>query len=303
MRKFDSMWRDPALTEWHRAHGYEAPAAGMTLPMVEYDYGEPVAVLNYIRRDVALPNGLDVNRTYLALSGLRRPDGSDLPFLSVRYDPRNWATMLFPHNFSAIELLDGTGWTHATEAQFAMQLYRLRGRRLPNLSCHGVDWNDQPWLAEDPAPGELEETSWPGADMSARRRSYEPSAQVPFSLRVPCTDIDLAVTGSDGPAALVVDYKREGARIHLGSTNLRAMASLYARSSNHVWNVPAMVVSYDFAGFARVFDVHCLNNSARQHLSYVLGHTTDDLGWWPLKEWNRLSEQQWLNVLNCARDL
>ena len=52
--------------------------------------------------------------------------------------------------------------------------------------------------------------------------------------------------------------------------------------------------------------MHCLNQSARLHLAYVLGGggTTEQLADTIAgAEWTDLSEAQWRSVLDAARDL
>lgn len=308
MRRQDSGWRDAALTEWHTAYGYHAPASGMILPMIEYDRGEPLALISYIPRHEPLPSGEDVVASYAAFSMLHRPTGEQLPFFTVMYDNRTWAFRLYGHNTSAREFLgvESQRWVSWTEREFVANLYRLRGRYMPDLAPYGVTFNDATWLTADPIV--VLDEAWPGQSMSQRRRNYEPAGQVRMAWRNPTTDIDFAVMDRDQRIALVVDYKAPGARVNLGSTNMKALSSLHTtrRYASAMASVPAMVVRYDIERDHPKFAVHCLNQEASLHLAYALGaaDATDELAAAVAgDEWVHLSEAQWLGVLGCARDL
>lgn len=300
-RRYDSGWRDRRLTEWHGDYGIVAPAPGMTLPMIEYDRGVPVGIVNYYRRDVDLPYGGPVVKAIGALSSLSSERGP-LPFLTAVYDPRTWAFQVRAHNKAGASLLpaDGTGWRALSEHEFATVLYRMRGRTLPDLEEHGVRWGRQCWQHESQPMYEL---PWPGADMSARRRDYDPVVSVAGSKRVPCVDIDLAVADQNGGLALVVDYKHLNAKVNLDSTNMQALSGL--RTGRPDGQVAAMVAQYfpDAGGWS--FTVHCLNASARRLLAFVMGATgrASRLARVIGGEQVVLNESLWLDVLRAARDL
>jgi hypothetical protein len=278
----------------------------MVLPMIEYDRGVPVAVVNYLNRSWDLPVGDDVTRAYKAFGQLL-----GLPFFTVRYDPCQWAYQVKGHNEAALRFLSHQRtWIELTEVQFADFLYRLRGRISPDLRPYGVDFNRAPW---DPSLvlGPQAEP-WPGQLMSQRRRNFEPVQQVRATWRNPCLDIDLAVVNRDRRVALVVDYKAPEARVSLDSTNMKALSSLRQDDGS---SVPAMVVRYgysvDASGFRNeqtwAFKVHCLNATARSQLSFALGHVGAVN--WALasvvadEEWTDLTEAEWVAVLRCIRDL
>lgn len=302
-RRYDSGWRDARLTEWHGDYGFLAPAPGITLPMIEYDRGVPVGIVSYTRRDVDLPSGGPVAKAYGALSNLTAELAVKgvLPFLTAVYDPATWAFQVRAHNAAGAALLpsDGTGWRALTEIEFVAVLYRMRSRHLPDLSKVGVEWLSEPWRDEQVPMWNL---PWPGADMSARRRDYEPVVPVAGHKRIPCVDIDFMVVDQDGNLALVVDYKSGMAKVNVDSTNMQALSSLAGKSLV----VPAMVVQYypDQAGWS--FKVTCLNKTARDLLSYALGHTVGSTTAMALVIGGQqviLNEDQWVDVLRVARDL
>jgi hypothetical protein len=309
-RRTDSGWRDTLLAERHRLNGFEAPAAGMTLPMIEYDRGKAVGIVSYGPVGSEKPRGPEVGAAYRAFGRLGDLGAWDtLPFLTARYDAATWSFELFPHNDAAQALLGQQSvaphWSKVTERTFAEVLYRMRGRELPDLSPYGVRWLDdfRPHTMTLPA---AEFEKWPGQNLSTRRRNWEPAVSVPFSQRVPCLDIDFAVVGRDEHVAALVDYKAYGAKADLKHANYKALASLTTFGSIAV-NVAAFVAEYAPVKPAWEFRVHCLNQSARLLLAYALGAT--DASTPALAstvtggEWIFLTEPEWYNVLRCARDM
>ena len=305
-RRLDTGWRDGMLSVRHAHWDHEAPVVGMKFPMVEYDRGNPLAVISYQRRGEQLPTGRDVSAAYLAFGRLQRKTGEQLPFFTVQYDVRNWSYRVFGHNDAARAFLDSSGWTKMDEQQFMANLYRLRSRHMPDLSAYGVVPATGSWMDDETDAGMQVTEVWPHQLMSTRRRNFEPVGQTRMTWRNPCLDIDLAVVDRDERVALVVDYKATGARINLDSTNMQALSNLYTGRSRDLMVVPAMLVSYTPGMPEWAFRVHCLNQSARMHLAYVLGGegTTEQLANTIAgSEWVDLSEPQWRSVLDAARDL
>lgn len=301
-RKTDSGWRDLLLDVRHDYYGFDFPVAGMTLPMVEYDKGHAVGLVSYHRWGHGLPKGLDAADAHRAFSRLiASRDGSQLPFLTAVYDPEHWTMKVFAHN-DAARLLVGTGWHVLTEREFAAVLYRMRDRDLPDLSRYGVEWNTkgETWSDRD------QSERWPGQAMSYRRRAYEPRVSVPFKLRVPCMDIDFAVVDVDRDVALVVDYKRAGTTGQNPGDdwNLKALASLVTPRGV---GVAAFVAEYAPVKPSWDYRVKPLNTAARSLLSYTLGSNGFNVK--KMAEavagtgWISLTEDEWTDVLRCARDL
>jgi hypothetical protein len=304
-RRHDSGWRDSRLNIAHAAYGMDLPVAGMDLPMVEYDRGEALAVINYVRRDRPLPQGPEVGRAFRAVGQLRRDDGARMPFLSAQYDPRNWAMRLLGHNDPARDLLGTSGWLPVTEQHFARLLYRLRGRTLPDLTSYGVTFSTAPWLQYE---GGMSPVGWPGQDMSVRRRAYEPEVQqgaatavhrVAFSIRMPCTDVDLAVVGRSGAVTLLVDYKLDGAYIDPKHKTHRAMSGIRGGDGRPV---PSLITRYNPNGDHWKFHALALNEVGEQLLLDVLKRTRAmAAGATELNDWVYLDEPRWVELLEQAR--
>lgn len=305
MRKHDTGWRDSMLGVWHNRHGFTVPAPGMVLPMVEYDKGEPLALISYLNRTDELPRGEEVAQAYHAFGQLHRATGEQLPFMSAQYDRRNWAMRVFGHNTAAHDFLGTRDWVTMSEQQFSDNLYRLRGRFVPDLAPYGVTFRKDGWISTEPSP-DAEREVWPGAFMSQRRRNYEPGVQVRLTWRNPCTDVDFAVVDGTGSVALVVDYKAPGARTNLSSSNVAALSTLHTNTGGGQWNVPTMVVKYQPTRPKWAFAVHCANREAFQLMAYVLAPSEDDETTARVianAEWVELTEAQWLSVLRCAQNL
>lgn len=311
-RKNDSGWRDTQLTSQHERYGFGAPAAGMILPMIEYDRGKAVGIVSYQQDFHKLPKGHDVRAAHRAFGRLRSADGLDeLPFLTACYDARDWSFHVMPHNDAGRRLTGVSGnkmqpWIHIHERAFAGLLYKMRGRDTPNLSAWGVTWN-QDFGSDGKSFLPLYER-WPGQAMSMRRRNYEPKQSVPFRMRIPCMDVDLAVVDREEDLAAVVDYKLAGSKpTELRQTNFTALASLTGGSGIATTNVAAFVTEYTPGPGEWSFRVHCLNRSASLLLCYALGASgaavsalADAVAG---SNWVPLSEREWLDVLRVARDV
>lgn len=327
MKRLGYSWQDPDLVPFHAQHGYTFPADGISLVHVEYDRGRPVGVLNYVWRGSDLPRGSGPLATYRALEHLADTSNTQLPFLTARYDPDNWAMKLFPHNQPARDKLDalanllGTtdrfGWVTCTEQGFAAFLYSLRGRLLPpaaSLARWGhKGWSTDRWKRYDDvddftdAMADQDQGPHLGSRMSARRRLYQ-THDMPYSKLVPCMDLDLVLVGDrSGTVSLVVDYKQDNANVVVTGTNAQAMGGLRSIYGEGHRDVPALVVTYASLapGSARGFKVHSLNGTGWNLLSFVLGHyngSTEQLAQAVAGEgFVPVTEHQWLALLGEAK--
>lgn len=309
-RKHDTGWRDGRLPELHRTLDIPMPMAGMTFPMFEYDRGEPVGLINYIRRGDTLPRGPGVADAYAALGDLRSNLGVELPFITAIYDPRNWAFRLFAHNKAAIRLLGTDVWLNCTELHFARLLYHMRGRAMlaPSiLADFGVEFSEASWLGYE---GQQRVVGWPGQDMSARRRAYEPESvmdeynrwrRVPFNDRAPCADIDLAVVSdATRQVSLLVEFKRDGAHVDANHHTCKAL-SRFRDADNR--EMPAVIAKYRYDTDAPRFWVLCLNNEARNLLWWVMTSTGAVTDAWVPDDWTYMDLGRWVAFVEHAKSM
>lgn len=118
-------WRCAAISERHRAWGFNCPAVDLDFVMAEFNHGKPVALIEYKEAKAQVPNV--GHPTYRALTALA--DGySDgpLPFAVVFYYPDEWWFRVMPVNDRARKY-----WSHCvneplTEQRFVRGLYLLR---------------------------------------------------------------------------------------------------------------------------------------------------------------------------------
>lgn len=306
MRKTDSGWRDPGLSAWHEARRMHCPAPGMSFVMVEYDRGEPVGLVNYIRRGEALPRGEGVVRVYTGLGELSGPNGP-LPFLTAVYDPYNWAMTLYAHNPAARALMPrDQKMNQVSEYEFVSVLYQMRGRYIADQLDRSVQLGTDGWNRfQGPVRGV---EAWPGQLMSLRRREYEPEHQARWDSLLPCVDIDLAVFDRRGKLALVADYKATYTTARR-NTSSSALGKLYAGGeAGYEERVPAFLVRGGTAMWHRGVMVHPLNLSGTRHLSFALGSMDADptlmaeviSGQARADVWHELTEEEWAEVLRLA---
>ena len=116
-------WRDEEISNRHREWGFNCPAVDLDFLVAEYNFGKPVALIEY-KHNRARPPVLK-HATYRALSALA--DGYSerpLPFVVAFYWPEVWAFKITPVNQAAKEsFADGE---MLTEYDFVRRLYRLR---------------------------------------------------------------------------------------------------------------------------------------------------------------------------------
>lgn len=144
------------LSERHRKWwGDDFPATDLDWPMLEYNNGIAVAVIDYKHFKA------DVNKTncasFRAMSGLHHADGEQLPFLIVRYWPDIWAFKMICVNDAARDAVrrissgrhDGTQEISLTERQYTTFMLLLRKEAL-----HDGDRRRLSLLSDQPPPEE-----------------------------------------------------------------------------------------------------------------------------------------------------
>jgi hypothetical protein len=120
------------LSERHlKWWGDECPATDMDFLLNEYNYGIPVAIVDYKHHLANLGN--TNSASYKAVSHLYNEQHEQIPFFIARYWPENWAFKLFAVNDSACNWwityqphFARVQWRPLTEQQYVKALYRLR---------------------------------------------------------------------------------------------------------------------------------------------------------------------------------
>ena len=126
VREERSGWRDEALSLRHREWGWDCPALDVDFLLIEYDYGHPVALVEYKHEDAA-PQVV-THPSYRALIELA--DRASLPLFVVRYAEGFAWFRVVPLNEQAKECLsDRITWS---EKEYVSFLYGLRGRHIPS---------------------------------------------------------------------------------------------------------------------------------------------------------------------------
>lgn len=124
-----SGWRCEEISRRHREWGYNCPAVDLDFLVVEYNYGTPVALIEYKNRNYRSANTSD--RTYDALTKLAdNYSPKPLPFFVVVYDPADWWFIMHPMNDEAKRVCRRAAGQPISEQEFVQGLYRLRKRAL-----------------------------------------------------------------------------------------------------------------------------------------------------------------------------
>lgn len=118
-------YRDEWISSIHRKWGWNCPAIDVDMIMIEYDDGEPVAIIEYKHI-----NASQQSMSERALRPLRRlSERAQLPFFLVVYNDSDITFCITPRNRMAVEMrISGT----MSERDYVDALYRMRGRDLNN---------------------------------------------------------------------------------------------------------------------------------------------------------------------------
>ena len=131
-------WRDQGLSLRHREWGWDCPAIDIDFLMVEYDLGNPVALVEY-KNEHACEQRIS-HPSYRAL--IQLADRAQLPLFLVRYtdDFSQWTVI--PLNDHAKEKCP-SNW-ECSESDYVRFLYGLRGRPKYELGTgRGEDQHDE----------------------------------------------------------------------------------------------------------------------------------------------------------------
>lgn len=118
-------WRDSQLSERHRRWGWDCPMVDVDFLAIEYDAGEPAALVEY-KNEHAQPQ-YATHPSYQAM--IRLGDRAALPVLAVRYaDDFSWFRVT-PLNGVAKKFVGQRA--EMSEQEYVALLYRMRGREMP----------------------------------------------------------------------------------------------------------------------------------------------------------------------------
>lgn len=123
-------WRDEELSRRHRLWGYNVPCVDLDFPLVEYNRGRTVALIEYKRFTAQSLNFK--HPTFDALRHLANNAGGEIPLFVAVYWPDVWAFELHALNDSAERALGGDSVRRVTEQQFVAGLYMIRGQPVPD---------------------------------------------------------------------------------------------------------------------------------------------------------------------------
>jgi hypothetical protein len=143
MREEITGWRDEEISKRHRLYGMNVPAVDVDFMLIEYDTGEPKAVIDYKRRTDA---GWKRDSSNLkAMSRLYDVNGNQLPFFVAQYETRDWYYTVHAINAAAQDWFDRLNCSDAQllkEYDFVRFLYILRGREMPRLDLFADQMQD-----------------------------------------------------------------------------------------------------------------------------------------------------------------
>lgn len=125
VQKERSNWRDQEISKRHRKWGWDCPAIDIDFLMLEFDEGEPIAIVEY-KNENAAP-AYPTHPSYKAIRGMC--DKAELPFFGVRYafDFSWWKVK--PINSEAQKVLKNT--KTMSEKEYVQLLYDIRGKKYP----------------------------------------------------------------------------------------------------------------------------------------------------------------------------
>ncbi|MDO8669949.1 MAG: hypothetical protein Q7O66_00780 [Dehalococcoidia bacterium] len=127
-----SGWRDLRLSERHRRWGWDCPAVDLDFLFLEYDKGQPVAIVEY-KHERALPQRAS-HPTYQAMINLGTRAG--VPVFAARYKDDFTEWLVIPLNAIAREKLPERQTMN--EREWVTFLYELRGYTPPEELFDGA---------------------------------------------------------------------------------------------------------------------------------------------------------------------
>lgn len=127
-----SGWRDLALSQRHRKWGWDCPAVDLDFLFLEYDKGEPVAIIEY-KHERASPQYAS-HPTYQAM--IRLGTRAGVPVFASRYKDDFSVWNVVSLNELATKILPQR--KAMTEREWVTFLYQLRGYTPPETLFDGA---------------------------------------------------------------------------------------------------------------------------------------------------------------------
>jgi len=132
VKKERSGWRDLSLNERHRKWGWDCPAVDLDFLFLEYDKGQPVAIVEYKHEKASLQYAS--HPTYQAMINLGTR--ANIPVFAVRYSNDFSSWNVIPLN--EISKTKVPERTCMTEREWVTFLYKLRGYSPPEELFDGA---------------------------------------------------------------------------------------------------------------------------------------------------------------------
>lgn len=136
-------FRDGDLSRRHRRWGVGCPAVDIDFPLIEYNWGEPAAIVEY---KFAGAEGRSVdfdNPSMRALASLA--NAAKIPFIVALYTREPWTFRVFRGNEYAERIYREDGRL-MTEREFVESLYFIRNGSLATVEENLLDNLDN-WMA------------------------------------------------------------------------------------------------------------------------------------------------------------
>lgn len=127
VKKERSGWRDMELSERHRRWGWDCPAVDLDALFLEYDKGQPVAIVEYKNENARTQWAS--HPTYQAMINLG--NRASIPVFGVRYATDfSWWRVVALNEHARVWLPEVEAMS---EYEWVSFLYLIRGREMPTL--------------------------------------------------------------------------------------------------------------------------------------------------------------------------
>ena len=115
-------WRDERISQHHRKWGIGCTATDFDFLMLEYEYGNPSAIVEYKHENA--PIQYPTNPQYQAL--IKLGDKAEIPVLACRYSDDFTSYKVIPLNEYARKIIPDR--SELDEISWVKLLYKIRGR-------------------------------------------------------------------------------------------------------------------------------------------------------------------------------